>query len=82
PHLCGFAAKKQIPINNDYVYFSTMIGMTYVVDSQQAVFDESALVSINDLGSAGSTWSLSSPAYANGKLYHRGLRHVVCIGSE
>ncbi len=67
---------------NDYVYFSTMIGMTYVVDSQQAVFDESALVSINDLGSAGSTWSLSSPAYANRKLYHRGLRHVVCIGSE
>jgi hypothetical protein len=47
---------------NQYVLFSTMIGMTYVVDVEQAIFDETALVSINDLGSAGETWSLSAPS--------------------
>lgn len=65
---------------NQYVLFSTMIGMTYVVDSQAAVFDESALVSINDLGPSGETWSLSSPSYAGGKIFHRGLKEIVCIG--
>lgn len=54
---------------NEFVYFSTMIGMTYVVNTQQEVFDESALIAINDLGPAGSTWSLSSPSYAAGKLF-------------
>ncbi|MGJ8643715.1 MAG: PQQ-binding-like beta-propeller repeat protein [Luteolibacter sp.] len=64
---------------NEYVFFSTMLGMTYVVDSTAEVFDESALVSINDLGSSGETWSLSSPTYAQGKIFHRGLKEIVCI---
>jgi hypothetical protein len=67
---------------NQYVFFSTMIGMTYVIDSQARKFDGSALVAINDLGSSGETWSLSSPSYSQGKIFHRGLRHVVCIGYE
>lgn len=64
---------------NKFVFFSTMIGMTYVVNSQSEIFDESALISINDLGPAGKTWSLSTLSYANGKIYHRGLKHLVCI---
>lgn len=64
---------------NQYVFFSTMIGMTYVVDYSAQVFNESALIAINDLGPAGDTWSLSTVSYANGKIYHRGLKHVVCI---
>ncbi|MDW5290127.1 PQQ-binding-like beta-propeller repeat protein [Formosa sp. PL04] len=67
-----------IAINN-YVFFSTMIGMTYVIDSQQETFDDSALISINDLGPAGSTWSLSTLSYSQEKIFHRGLKQVVCI---
>ena len=67
---------------NQYVFFSTMIGMTYVIDSQARKFDASALVSINDLGPAGETWSLSSLSYSQGKIFHRGLRHVACIGYD
>ena len=59
-----------------------MIGMTYVVDTQAAVFDKNALISINDLGPAGDTWSLSTVSYANGRIYHRGLKQVVCIESD
>lgn len=65
---------------NEFVYFSTMIGMTYVIDSQSTELDSSALISINDLGPAGKTWSLSTPSYANGSIYHRGLKQVVRIG--
>lgn len=67
---------------NQYVFFSTMIGMTYVIDSQAPVLDETALISINDLGPAGDTWSLSTVSYANGRIYHRGLKQVVCIGEQ
>ncbi|MGY8770475.1 MAG: outer membrane protein assembly factor BamB family protein [Pirellulales bacterium] len=67
---------------NQYVFFPTMIGMTYVVDIQAKDFDESALVAINDLGPAGKTWSLSAPSYAQGKIFHRGLKQVVCIGDN
>jgi len=65
---------------NQYVFFPTMIGMTYVIDSEASTFDDTALVSINDLGPAGETWSLNSPSYSQGKIFHRGLKHIVCIG--
>ncbi|MDA0589427.1 MAG: PQQ-binding-like beta-propeller repeat protein [Planctomycetota bacterium] len=65
---------------NDLVFFSTMIGTVYVIDSSVEEFDEAALVSVSDLGEAGKTWSLSSPNYANGRLFHRSLKEVVCIG--
>jgi outer membrane protein assembly factor BamB len=67
---------------NQYVFFSTMIGMTYVIDSQAPILDQSALISINDLGPAGETWSLNSVSYSNGRIYHRGLKQVVCISSD
>ncbi|MFC5050894.1 PQQ-binding-like beta-propeller repeat protein [Rubritalea spongiae] len=67
---------------NQYVYFPTMIGMTYVVDATRPVFDTQALVSVNDLGPAEMTWSLSGLSYANGRFFHRGLKEIVCIGEE
>jgi len=67
---------------NDLVYFSTMIGITYVIDSKAETWDESAIIAINDLGPAGVTWSLNTPSYANGKMYQRGLKHIVCIETE
>jgi len=67
---------------NGKVYFSTILGMTYVINSKAEIWDESAIIAINDLGPAGNTWSLSTPSYSNGKIYHRGLKYVVCIGVE
>ena len=67
---------------NDLIYFSTMIGMTYVIDSQAETWDETAIIAINDLGSAGETWTLSTPSYSRKRLYHRGLKYVVCIGEN
>ena len=67
---------------NDYVYFTTMPGVTYVVNAKAEVLDEKALVAINDMGVSGETWTLNTPSYAGGKMYHRSLKEVVCIGAH
>jgi len=62
------------------VYFTTMLGITYALDAKAAVLDEKALLSVNDLGTPGQTWSLNSISFANGGLYHPSMKEVVCIG--
>ncbi|XOV93333.1 MAG: PQQ-binding-like beta-propeller repeat protein [Bacteroidota bacterium] len=65
---------------NGKIYYTTMLGVCYIIDSETANFDREALVSVNDLGPLGKTWSLNTPSYANGKLYHRTLKELICIG--
>ncbi|MEX0361932.1 MAG: hypothetical protein AB3N10_13210, partial [Allomuricauda sp.] len=67
---------------NGKIYFTTMLGVVYCIDTTTDVFDERALISLNDLGPKGKTWSVNTPSYANGKLYHRTLKHLICIGEE
>ena len=57
-----------------------MLGITYVVDAGAKVLDESAVLTINDLGPSGEAWSLNTPSYSNGRLYHRSLKELVAIG--
>ena len=61
------------------IYFTTMLGITYVVDAHAKVLDESAVLAINDLGPSGETWSLNTPSLANGVLYHRTAKELVAI---
>jgi outer membrane protein assembly factor BamB len=65
---------------NDVVYFTTMLGITYAVDSKAKVLDETALLGIGDLGPSGETWSLNSISYKDGRLYHRSAKELVVIG--
>lgn len=67
---------------NGKLFLTTMLGVTYVIDARAKVLDEKALLSVNDLGPAGETWSVNSLSYANGNLYHRTLKEVLCIGSR
>ena len=46
------------------------------------LWTRNALLAVNDLGPAGQTWSLNSISYANGRLYHRSMKEVVCIGKR
>jgi len=64
------------------IYFTTMLGITYVVDTKAKVFDEHALLAINDLGPSGETWTLNSISYSNGRLYHRTSKELICIGKK
>ena len=67
---------------NDAIYVTTMIGITYVIDSKAKVLDQRALLAINDLGPNGETWTLNSISCDRGRIYHRSLRELVCIGSS
>jgi len=64
------------------VFFTTMLGITYVLDGNAAVLDEKALLSVNDLGNPADTWSLNSISFAHGHLFHRSMKEVVCIGAN
>ena len=65
---------------NGKIYFTTMLGITYVINGRAKTLDEKALLAVNDLGPSGETWSLNSISYSGGRLYHRSLKEVVCIG--
>ena len=67
---------------NGVVYFTTTLGLTYALNGLVPVLDEAALLAVNDLGACDDTWSLNSMSYANGRLFHRTLREVVCIGAS
>lgn len=73
------SAATPIVVNN-LIYFSTVLGTVYVVDATAERFDEHALVAVNDLGLPGETWTLSPFAAANGHLYQRTSREIICIG--
>lgn len=64
---------------NNYIYFTNAVGVVYVIDAHAKTFDASALVAVNDLGESGKTWSVNSLSYANGKIYHRTMKEVICI---
>ena len=66
----------------DKLYISTMLGITYVIDTKASVLNRKALIAVNDLGPLGDTWSLSGPSYAQGILYHRSAKEVVAIGKK
>lgn len=67
---------------NQYLYFTFMCGRVQVVDTSAETFDQSALVSMNDLGKFGQTWTVNTPSYSNGKLYHRTMKELICIGAK
>jgi len=65
---------------NQYLYFTFMCGRVQVIDGAAETFDEAALVALNDLGKFGETWSVNTPSYSNGKIYHRTMKELICIG--
>jgi len=66
---------------NGKIIFTTMLGTSYVIDGYAKILNKDALLGVNDLGPAGETWTVNSPSYANGRLYHRSLKEIVCISA-
>jgi len=62
------------------IYFPTMLGIAYVLETDVRDWNEKALLAINDMGPATQTWSLASLSVAHGRVYHRTMKEVICIG--
>ena len=67
---------------NRHLFFPIMNGTVYVIDAFAGTLDANALIAINDLGTAGETWTLSSFSYANGRLWMHTMKEVLCIGEN
>ncbi|GAB5559017.1 MAG: hypothetical protein SynsKO_06640 [Synoicihabitans sp.] len=65
---------------NDTLFFTTMIGNCYTFRMNSPVFDENALIDLNPLGPRGESWSLNTPTFAHGRLYHRTAKELICVG--
>ena len=62
-----------------HLYVPIMNGMSYTIDWQAETFDGNALLSINDVGPLGESWTRSSITFANGKLFVQTIRSLFCI---
>ncbi len=78
----GHVSSAPPVVVGDLIYFPTMVGMVYVLKWKAPRLDADALVSLGDLGPAGKTWSLSGLACANGRLYARTLKELICLGRD
>jgi outer membrane protein assembly factor BamB len=67
---------------NGKLFFTTMIGNCYTFDCEAKRFDENAFVALNPLGPRGETWSLNTPTFAGGRLYHRTAKELICVGNR
>jgi len=61
------------------IYFSVVLGITYVIDANASVLDEKAILGYGDLGPMGQTWGLGGPSFAGGILYHHSSKEIVAI---
>jgi len=62
------------------IFFTTSLGTTYVIDAAARVLDEKAIVSVNDLGPLGKTWSQNSVSFDGKRIYHRTAKELIAIG--
>lgn len=67
---------------NDVLFFTTMIGNCYTFQTGTQAFDENAFIGLNPLGPRGESWSLNTPSFANGKLFHRTAKELICVGQN
>ncbi|MCM8537229.1 MAG: PQQ-like beta-propeller repeat protein, partial [Lentisphaeraceae bacterium] len=67
---------------NDKVYINSLVGLTYVIDTTVEKLDEKAILSINDLGEAGETWSGNSISFSDGMIFHRSMKELFCIQNK
>lgn len=62
-----------------YLFLPVVTGTVYVIDTQVEQLSPAAIVSINDLGPGGETWTLATLTYANGRLYGHTMKEIICI---
>lgn len=78
----GHHASPIMTVVGSHLYIPTMSGTVYCIDWNVGSLDENAILSINDLGVAGSTWTRSSISFDSGKLYARTIKQLICIGTN
>jgi hypothetical protein len=66
-------------VAGEHLYVPTMSGLVYILKWNDKTFDHKSLVSISDLGPLGDSWTRSSLAIYQGKVYARTIKELICI---
>lgn len=64
-----------------YLFLPVVTGTVYVIDLEADRLSPESIVTINDLGPGGETWTLASLTYAKGRLYAHTMKEVICIAT-
>lgn len=75
----GHIASPIPSVAGDNLYVPVMNGTVYVIDWNAKVLDENAVVSINDLGSTGKSYTRAGISFSNGKAFAHTIRELICI---
>ena len=62
-----------------YLFLPVVTGTVYVIDTTVDALNPEAIVSINDLGPGGETWTLATLSFANERLYAHTMKEIICI---
>ncbi|MDB4680020.1 MAG: PQQ-binding-like beta-propeller repeat protein [Planctomycetaceae bacterium] len=76
----GHIAAPSPSVAGDHLYVPVMNGTVYVLKWNAKTFDEAAIVSINDLGPAGQSWTRASFSFSEGRIFAHTIRELICIG--
>ncbi len=76
----GHVAAPSPSVAGDHLYVPVMNGTVYVLKANAEKWDESAIVSINDLGPAGQSWMRASLSFSEGRIFAHTMRELICIG--
>jgi outer membrane protein assembly factor BamB len=75
----GHIASPVPSVAGDHLYIPVMNGTVYVVRWNADKLDEHALVGINDLGTAGESWTRASLSFSNRRIYAHTIKELICI---
>ena len=75
----GHIASPVPSVAGDHLYIPVMNGTVYVVRWAADKLDEYALESINDLGTAGESWTRASLSFSEGRIYAHTIKELICI---
>ena len=75
----GHIAAPVPSVAGDLLYIPVMNGTVYVVRWNADKLDEHALVGINDLGTAGESWTRASLSFSEGRIYAHTIKELICI---
>lgn len=65
-----------------YLFLTMVTGTVHVIDTEAEHLSPQSLVSINDLGPGGETWTLASLTFAKGRLYAHTMTGIICIETK
>ena len=77
----GHVAAPTPSVAGDNLYVPVQNGTVYVIDWGAKKLDEKAIVSINDLGPAGQSYTRASLSFADGRVFAHTIRELICIGN-